>query len=913
MRNILFTIFVEIFVPNAFLCLSFFINLRSLFKSLILTMAHIRFNIQYKTNWGEILCLDYKIKEGEVSTLAFHTTDGYDWWAEMEIPAAVGTLVYGYCIMDNQGNRIRRESGLDRSITFGFRSHLLLCDRWELEDRSAVLSRSAFTDCIYRRKGGAAAQMELLSASYLLLMRAVPPMEGWRWGITGSSESLGCWDAKKVKFLQRTDVYEWGLILSSTDFIEGLEYKYVLINENNPDEVIWEEGENRKIRPYGLEKNESAIQTDNTPLVHLQPWRGAGVVIPVFSLRSKGSFGVGDFGDLKRFIAWAADVGLKAVQLLPINDTTATYSWRDSYPYNGISVFALHPIYLDLREWEHLDLYQAFVAQGYELNALPALDYTQVIQGKMAFLRAFYKEYGDTVMKHPGYQQYVYENQHWLDDYARFSVLRDLNQSANFQDWTITADQVGDVLEEKADFYRLVQYLLHRQMSAVHEYARQVGVILKGDIPIGVNRDSVPAWVNGELFHFDGQAGAPPDAFAVNGQNWGFPTYNWEKMSEDGYQWWRARLAHMGKYFDAYRIDHVLGFFRIWEIPSEQIYGILGRFNPALPYSIEELHSFGFTADVERYTRAFVYTPYLKQLEQKPACAGIRLYFQEVSSGVWELRPEYATQRALCAAVPEGPCRDALLDVVSQVLFIRDGKDVHRFHPRIGGRDTLAYQTLSDEHKRAFDALHDHFFYVRHNEFWADEAMKKIPAVINYGEEEHSMLPCAEDLGMVPASVKGVLDHLHILSLEIQRMPKVFGLRFAQLQQNPYLSVATIATHDMPPLRLWWRENQEQTQAFWHDVLGRAGEAPAEAEAEVCEQVVAMHLESPSMLCLLALQDWLAIDATLRNPHPENEQINVPSNPNQYWQYRMHLTLEDLVQATSFNEKLRALVARSGR
>lgn len=175
------------------------------------------------------------------------------------------------------------------------------------------------------------------------------------------------------------------------------------------------------------------------------------------------------------------------------------------------------------------------------------------------------------------------------------------------------------------------------------------------------------------------------------------------------------------------------------------------------------------------------------------------------------------------------------------------------------------------------------------------------------------MLPCAEDLGMVPASVKGVLEKLNILSLEIQRMPKTWGTRFADLKQNPYLSVATIATHDMPPLRLWWRESREQTQAFWSEALHHLGEAPVEATPEVCEEVVAAHLSCPSMLCLLAFQDYVAISPSLCSNSPEREQINVPANPNQYWRYRMHISIERLIQSTDFNEKLRGLIKMSGR
>ena len=876
-------------------------------------MAHIRFSIQYETRWGEVLCLDYKTQTQTTETLVLETLDGKNWNAEIEVPSSIESFHYVYRIYNNAGQIVRSENGIDRVFYIGHRSQILICDRWQLEDCATVLSRTAFTDCIYRRQGGAPALMELLSAPYLLLMHAVPPAEGWRWGVLGSSSALGKWNPENVKFLQRTDVYEWGMALSSADFVDGVSYKYVLVNTHNPSEIIWEEGPNRIIAPQSLLKNETAVQMDNTPLVDIKPWHGAGVVIPVFSLRSKESFGIGDFGDLHCFIDWAADAGFSAVQLLPINDTTSSSTWRDSYPYNGISVFALHPIYLDLREWRKTKAYAAHKERGRVLNSLAVLDYEAVLKEKQAFMRDLYAEIGEHVVKSLSYIEYCHENSGWLNDYARFCTLRDMNRTANFRDWKIK-DVVGDKnMEATVQFHCFIQYLLHCQMSAVHEYARSRGVILKGDIPIGICRDSAPAWVHGPLFHFDGQAGAPPDAFSKQGQNWGFPTYNWEEMSKDDYAWWRARLSHMGKYFDAYRIDHVLGFFRIWEVPIDQVYGVLGRFRPALPLSVDEIKSFGFTENVRRYSKAFVHTPYLEEKEKQLDGVVLRNYFEEVSEDVWELKPDYDTQRKIMKLVPEGNVRDILLDVVSEVLFIEDAEKKYHYHPRIGAQGTDVFNHLSYYEQDAFNRIHDDFFYFRHNDFWAREAIKKILKVTDYSGSTHSMLPCAEDLGMVPASVKGVLDELHILTLEIQSMPKTYGVRFANLKENPYLSVATIATHDMPPFRLWWKEDRERAQAFWTDVLHRQGEAPAEASAEVCEQIVSMHMESGSMLCLLALQDLLSIDENLRHPHPEAEQINVPSNPNQYWQYRMHINIEDLMQATSFNEKLRALVLRSGR
>ena len=471
-------------------------------------------------------------------------------------------------------------------------------------------------------------------------------------------------------------------------------------------------------------------------------------------------------------------------------------------------------------------------------------------------------------------------------------------------------------------FYTYVQYLLHEQMTRVHAEARKVGVVLKGDIPIGISRDSVPAWVDGRLFHFDGQAGAPPDDFAVHGQNWGFPTYNWDEMAKDHYQWWRNRLQHMQHYFDAYRIDHVLGFFRIWEVPSHQVYGLLGHFRPALPFSESEIRAWGFTADVKRYCVPRVSKERMAELVKQSGDADFQTkHFTLSAHGDYELNPEYRAQ-VKAWLMPESPARSLLLDAACEVLFVPDPDRKGYYHPRVGAQQTDAFAHLSAQDQAVFAHLHEDFFYHRNNQYWADEAMKKIPVVTQSHDAENlsvmlrpvpsqGMLPCAEDLGMVPASVKGVLNRLNILSLEIQRMPKEMGVRFGNVANNPYLSVATIATHDMAPLRLWWTENREQTQTFWRDALHHPGEAPQEATPAVCREIVESHLQSPSMFCLLALQDWLAISPELRSTHPEQEQINVPANPNQYWQYRMHLTLEALSKREAFNHQLKELIRKS--
>ena len=300
-------------------------------------------------------------------------------------------------------------------------------------------------------------------------------------------------------------------------------------------------------------------------------WRGAGVAIPVFSLRTGDDFGIGEFRDLHFLVDWAASTGMSVIQLLPVNDTTRKGGWEDSYPYSPVSSFALHPLYINLQELG-IKPDPAFKKVQDELNKSPELDYPRVFKAKMGYIRRAFMERGEKDFKTAAYRKFIRGNAYWLDEYADFCARRD---------------------SLEPDYYRWMQYHLENQFAREADYARSRGVSLKGDLPIGVSADSADAYWHPELFNLDSSAGAPPDYFSADGQNWGFPTYNWEAMSRDGYAWWKSRLRKMSRFFDAFRIDHILGFFRIWEIPKEYSSGMMGHFNPALPYSREEIEAKG--------------------------------------------------------------------------------------------------------------------------------------------------------------------------------------------------------------------------------------------------------------------------------------------------------------------------------
>jgi 4-alpha-glucanotransferase len=699
---------------------------------------------------------------------------------------------------------------------------------------------------------------------------------------------LGNWDVSKSLKMTEHNYNEWMINLDASQIEDSkLEFKFICVNEDKNVGVEWETSANREIELETINDGEVMVYEQPIAYFEFPRPRCAGTLVPVFSLRSKNSFGVGDFGDLMKMIDWVAATRQRVLKVLPINDTTITHTWTDSYPYSCISIFALHPQYVNLNALQELKdekKRKEFEKLRVELNALPQIDYERVNNAKNEYMHLLFKQEGAHMMKTVSYKRFFEESKEWLEAYAKYCCKRD------------------NLSEEEVPFYYFVQYVLSRQMSEAHEYARQKGIILKGDIPIGVNRNGCDVMQEPRYFNLNGQAGAPPDDFSVNGQNWGFPTYNWDEMIKDGCRWWIRRFQNMSKYFDAYRIDHVLGFFRIWEIPADAVHGLLGQFAPALGMTREEIEGYGLHFQEELYTRPFITDWVLDRIFREHTSEVKKKYIDAAANGFYTMKPEYDTQRKVEAAF-EGKTtdkdiwiRDGLYALISDVLFVRDHRNPNLFHPRISVQFDFIYESLTDSDKFLFNNLYNDYFYRRNNQYWYTEAMKKLPRLV----EATRMLVCAEDLGMVPDCVAWVMNQLRILSLEIQSMPKDPTTRFGKLKHNPYRSVCTISSHDMPTLRQWWDEDEQRTQEYYSTMLHRGGAAPHPLPGWLARDIVSRQLTSPSMLCILSIQDWMAIDEQLRLKDPNAERINIPANPKHYWRYRMHVSIEELMSNRSF-------------
>lgn len=894
------------------------------------------FNINYDTIFGEEVLLNVveNNKKGgkKTSQYRMNNRDGKHWWVELNrTEASLNTAIdYYYSVdcdwSDGRHEWLTEKHRLELTVVKG--KEYTIYDHWSDIPEDSYLYSSAFTECVNKRPLSVI-KPSAYDKTVRLVVRAPQLRSTDRLCVVGKPKAMGAWDVFEALPMYEHNYNEW-IVDLNVETLESdvLEFKFAAQDAADRHNALWESGMNREIHLPEIKSGEVLVYELSQAFFDIYNRKLAGTLVPVFSLRSKTSYGVGDFGDLKKMIDWVAVTHQRVLQVLPINDTTTTHTWTDSYPYSCISIFALHPQYVDLTQLPTLKdgkKRNNFEALRQELNALEQIDYERVNEAKLKYLYEVYLQEGEKMMQGKAFKQFFADSEQWLVPYAQYCYLRDKYGTADFSTWPdhhvwdekerkVLSTPTSKEYKEVAFFY-FVQFVLNEQMEVVHAYAREKGVILKGDIPIGVNRNGCDVWMEPKYFNLNGQAGAPPDDFSVNGQNWGFPTYNWDEMLKDGCQWWVRRFQNMNKFFDAYRIDHVLGFFRIWEIPVEAVHGLLGQFAPSLGMSREEIESYGLTFHEDQFTKPFISDWILERVFRDRAEEVKQRFLNHTHDDIYELRPEVDTQRKVEAvfagktAESDIWLRDGLYALISNVLFVRDRKDANKFHPRISAQFDFTYEALYDSDKEVFNRIYNDYYYRRNNQFWYREAMKKLPRLV----EATRMLVCAEDLGMVPDCVPWVMNNLKILSLELQSMPKDSHVRFGYLNNNPYRSVCTISSHDMPTLRQWWDEDYERTQAYYNSMLYRGGAAPHPLPGWLARDIISRHLMSPSMLCILSIQDWLAVDEKLRLADQNAERINIPANPKHYWRYRMHVSIEDLMQNTDFRENLTELVCEAGR
>lgn len=893
----------------------------------------VTFKVNYYTRWGEVVYVTGNVPElgnddiDKAVPLCF--AYGEEWSVDLEISkASVGKLRYNYLVKNENDGRITREWGVARCVSpvkSGV-DELWLVDAWNsVSSVENTFLTSPFTDVLLKPQFVPCKGNGSETYTHLLKVKAPLLAKGEVVCVIGNCDALGNWtvDTPVIMSNENFPVWTVGLDLSGAD--GDIHYKYGIYDLYAGTFKYFEQGQNRIIPAAGpkkvVEVNDAFVRMD------VSGWHGAGVAIPVFSLRSERSFGTGDFSDLKLMVDWAEKVGLKLIQVLPLNDTIGMHTDADVLPYAAISAFAFNPLFLDLTKLPVADdcsLMEEYGILQPELNSMERMDYLRVITFKLKYVAESYRFVKDKFLKSGDFKKFYAENEYWLKPYAVYCCLRDRKGTCDYREW----EEFAVYSEEKADMlsqqvhpwfddvakWWYCQYQLHIQLREAVEYAHAHGVVVKGDIPIGVNRNSVDTWVSPELFNMDMAAGAPPDMFAVKGQNWELPTYNWEAIEATGFDWWRKRFEQMARYFDTFRIDHILGFFRIWQIPLKHREGIMGYLNPSIPLYVDEFEARGVWFDYERFTKPYITDEILWNNFGDDAqwvrdnCLYIEYGF------AYRIKPGYATQTEVEKRYEKGEFSErvkwGLFDLISNVLlFEKEGSEGRQYYPRFGMQSLSTFAALDDKHKRVFEELYVDYFFRRQDMRWYRSGMDKLPAL----KAASNMLICGEDLGMMTHCVTQVMKELSILSLEIQRAPKTDKIEFFHPADAPYLSVVTPSTHDMSTIRGWWEEDHEVSQRFYNTQLGHCGDAPYFCEWWICRDILLQHLYSPAMWAIFQWQDLMSVSAELRRENPADERINVPSNSLYSWRYRMHINLEDLMRCDDFNNTLRDYIRQSGR
>ncbi|CAN1256475.1 4-alpha-glucanotransferase DPE2 [Linum perenne] len=664
--------------------------------------------------------------------------------------------------------------------------------------------------------------------------------------------------------------------------------------------VIFNSSWNMKVeRPLGVQ---SKLEKEDSILVHFRiccpnmeedtcamPWRGTGVSIPMFSVRSEHDLGVGEFLDLKLLVDWAVESGFHLVQLLPINDTSVNGMWWDSYPYSSLSVCALHPLYLRVQALSanlQADVKKEIQEAKERLDG-KEVDYEASLATKLSIAKKVFAKEKDAVLNSSAFQEFLSENEEWLKPYAAFCFLRDFFETSDHSQWGRFSHFSKEKLEkliskdsvhyDLISFHYYIQFHLHIQLSEAAQYARKKGVVLKGDLPIGVDKNSVDTWVYPSLFRMNTSTGAPPDYFDKNGQNWGFPTYNWEEMSKDNYGWWRARLTQ------------------------------------------EELEKEGIW-DFDRLSRPYIRKEFLQEKFGKFWAVIASTFLNEFQKGFYEFQEDCNTEKKIASKVKtmaeesllsegEDKIRRDLFDLLKNIVLIRDPEDARKFYPRFNLEDTSSFQDLDEQSKNVLKRLYYDYYFHRQEDLWRKNAMKTLPALLNSSD----MLACGEDLGLIPACVHPVMQDLGLIGLRIQRMPSEPDLEFGIPSQYSYMTVCAPSCHDCSTLRAWWEEDAERRQRYFKNIIGSDELPPDTCLPAIAHFVIRQHIESPTMWAIFPLQDLLALKEEYTKRPANEETINDPTNPKHYWRYRVHVTLETLMKDNELKSTIKSLVSGSGR
>ncbi|GHV85604.1 hypothetical protein AGMMS50230_12120 [Spirochaetia bacterium] len=653
--------------------------------------------------------------------------------------------------------------------------------------------------------------------------------------------------------------------------------------------------------------------------------RRIGVVVSVGALRGSESTGVGEFLDLIDLASLCADMDIGLIQILPVNDTG-----YESSPYSALTAFALHPLYIRLSALEEAGAFTKEIENlGRQFDGESRFPYYRVLKAKMELLRKIYganKKAIEDDAKSGALAKWIEENS-WVKPYAVFRRLKESNEEKSWKEWPLYRQvSAGDItflwddpsLREEHLFWAWLQKALDRQFSRAAKAIRGMGILLEGDLPILMNEDSCDVWSNPDIFEADLSAGAPPDMYSPGGQNWGFPIYHWEAQAKDNYSWWKARLKAAEKFYNAYRIDHVLGFFRIWAASRADNSSALGRFIPYVPVTRQDLEKLGFDKNRIRWlSRPHIPTAEIwdgirnnwggsTSAGEISAEAGLvfdRALDRIGGEELWLFKETIRGEKDIAALGLRPATETTLIQAWHNRLFHEYETDT--FFPVWYFRNSRAYASLSKTEGAELEKLLEER-RIESEQIWEKEGLKLLSVLT----ESSAMLPCAEDLGAVPDCVPQVLSRLHILGLRVIRWFRRWdkeGQPYVPFDEYPELSVCTPSVHDSSTLREWW--NTEADQETFAGFIGMPS-LPRVYNPGMAKIVLKNAAAAASRFRVFQIQDLLHLSQKWYAADPASERINVPGTANEFnWTWRLPTPIGEIRKDGDLVQSVKELAA----
>jgi len=872
--------------------------------------------------------------------------DGFNWMVKVAFRVPIGEILsieYKYIILTScfeandprQGNDVRFEKDAQISWEVGPNKKLKLegnekrsytvttSDLFQdsIDTLESIFYKKPFRDIVYFHSFDPQSCLikSSLSGNVVVHFRimALQVPKQFMLYITGSSQFFGNWT--RFEPLRPIDELYWEFSFEIPSSIPMFEYKYLMIDPSNHN-IYWEHRPNRFFR----------FPQNNTQIYLIHDWlfkqpanrfHGAGITISLYSIHSHQSFmGIGELYDLKLLIDWAVLANMSLIQLLPIMDIFYSNTDHLSHSNIPISAFAINPLYLTLRN-----------IGGYEgIRSINRGDPVSVRKIKMDCLKSiFSKQDINQLRSDPMFIKYINDNQYWIHSYSMWCAIRDeCLENGKDVEWPVFNAQMNSCVLDSNDssltigclFNAWVQYQCHIQLMEISSYAKENGIVLSCIMTIGQRKNSADIWTHPEFFDLNNTIGAPPDIFSFHGQNWGYPSWNWEEMKKDGYQWLREQMSFRERYFQACQFDHPLGFFRCWAIPTDTENPLFGHFVPSNPIDIKDLQDLQIR-DIARLCRPlFPISDVLSFALPEPVKEKIINLLAVCEGGIWKFRSKYTTDTSIKEVIKQltegldevqklqyNLAEKILLSHFESVCLIPDREQPHKkYYPRFSMTDSTVFRSLPERDAQVLYKLFVDFYYRINLQLWHEQGQHKLSVLAS-----SSMQFFGYDLGASLNDEEKILHRVGICSYRVQRVPRESIQRFDGTNNFPYMSVCSPTPHDLPHLTLWWRQEQADAQLFYHQFLKKGDVAPLILTPDIASGIIQLHLSSDSMWCMFVFDDLLSIESEFDSVI-SNLWINDPSCDNKF-RYRMKLSLNDLLAHKEWIKNLSKLIENSHR